>query len=258
MANSQACGSLIFNGNLLTSTNTDNCNVKPCLLSTSDPNNHHQHQQQQLQSQQQQQQCSVNSNSGDGHSNSSSSTNLPQLFKTHSHYHPAPQLPPPPPPHQHHHHHHLQSQQQQTNCILYSNSNNFRTHNSHLSNSTLSLNDSSGGSIKGHNNSSSLNLSPIGSPLPVGICGSPSCNGHLCLTSSCSGSSSCNNNSPASPLSASSKEQLRQLFEACKVGDIAKVKLLANTRNVNARDTCIGNSLRKSTCLHFASGKSWI
>ena len=250
MANSQACGSLIFNNNLLTST--DNCNGTSCLLSTSDPINQQQQQQQQLQSQQQQQQCSVSSNNS-GENQNSSSTNLPQLFKAHSHYHPTPPLPPP--PHQPHHHH-SQSQQQQTNCILYSNSNNFRTHNSHLSNSTLSLNDSSG-SVKGHNNSSSLNLSPIGSPLPVGICGSPSCNGHLCLTNSCGSSGSGNSNSPASPLSATSKEQLRQLFEACKIGDIGKVKLLANTRNVNARDTCIGNSLRKSTCLHFASGESW-
>lgn len=46
------------------------------------------------------------------------------------------------------------------------------------------------------------------------------------------------------------KDQLRQLFEACKGGDAAKVQQLANRSNVSARDT----NGRKSTALHFAAG----
>jgi hypothetical protein len=49
----------------------------------------------------------------------------------------------------------------------------------------------------------------------------------------------------------SSKDQLKQLFEACKSGDAAKVEQLATRSNVSARDT----SGRKSTALHFASGE---
>lgn len=71
------------------------------------------------------------------------------------------------------------------------------------------------------------------------------------------GSSSISSNSITpmnSPLSTpiSSKDHLRQLFEACKTGDLARVKHLGNARNVNARDT----SGRKSTPLHFAAGKN--
>lgn len=46
---------------------------------------------------------------------------------------------------------------------------------------------------------------------------------------------------------------LRELFEACKTGDLAKVKNLINPQTINARDT----SGRKSTPLHFAAGKSF-
>lgn len=43
----------------------------------------------------------------------------------------------------------------------------------------------------------------------------------------------------------------RELFEACRNGDLAKVKKLVNAHNVNAKDT----SGRKSSPLHFAAGK---
>lgn len=45
-------------------------------------------------------------------------------------------------------------------------------------------------------------------------------------------------------------DPLRELFEACKTGDIIKVKKLINPHTVNARDT----AGRKSTPLHFAAG----
>ncbi|KNC34244.1 hypothetical protein FF38_04736 [Lucilia cuprina] len=44
-------------------------------------------------------------------------------------------------------------------------------------------------------------------------------------------------------------DPLRELFEACKTGDIAKVKKLITPQTVNARDT----AGRKSTPLHFAA-----
>lgn len=48
----------------------------------------------------------------------------------------------------------------------------------------------------------------------------------------------------------SAADPLRELFEACKVGDIARVRKLVNPQTVNARDT----AGRKSTPLHFAAG----
>jgi len=42
----------------------------------------------------------------------------------------------------------------------------------------------------------------------------------------------------------------RELFEACRNGDVARVKKLINTTNVNAKDT----AGRKSSPLHFAAG----
>ena len=42
----------------------------------------------------------------------------------------------------------------------------------------------------------------------------------------------------------------KELFNACRNGDVIKVKKLINSSNVNIRDT----SGRKSTPLHFASG----
>ena len=46
-------------------------------------------------------------------------------------------------------------------------------------------------------------------------------------------------------------DPLRELFEACKTGDIAKVKKLITPQTVKARDT----AGRKSTPLHFAAGE---
>jgi len=43
----------------------------------------------------------------------------------------------------------------------------------------------------------------------------------------------------------------RELFEACRNGDIGKVRKLVNANNVNAKDT----AGRKSSPLHFAAGK---
>ena len=47
----------------------------------------------------------------------------------------------------------------------------------------------------------------------------------------------------------------RQLFEACRTGDVNKVTSLIQSRwNVNMRDT----AGRKSTPLHFAAGKQFV
>lgn len=46
-------------------------------------------------------------------------------------------------------------------------------------------------------------------------------------------------------------EPLKELFEACRNGDLSRVKKLVNTQNVNARDT----AGRKSSPLHFAAGR---
>lgn len=54
------------------------------------------------------------------------------------------------------------------------------------------------------------------------------------------------------PGSGGGGDPLRELFEACKTGDLAKVKALVNPKTVNARDT----AGRKSTPLHFAAGES--
>ncbi|XP_025835398.1 tankyrase-like [Agrilus planipennis] len=48
----------------------------------------------------------------------------------------------------------------------------------------------------------------------------------------------------------SSSDPLRELFEACKTGDISRVRKLVTPQTVNARDT----AGRKSTPLHFAAG----
>ncbi|XP_058447048.1 poly [ADP-ribose] polymerase tankyrase [Malaya genurostris] len=49
---------------------------------------------------------------------------------------------------------------------------------------------------------------------------------------------------------AMANDPLRDLFEACKTGDLVKVKKLITSQTVNARDT----AGRKSTPLHFAAG----
>ncbi len=46
----------------------------------------------------------------------------------------------------------------------------------------------------------------------------------------------------------------RELFEACRNGDLNKVKKLVSTHNVNAKDT----AGRKSSPLHFAAGELWL
>lgn len=55
--------------------------------------------------------------------------------------------------------------------------------------------------------------------------------------------------SSASEISGS--EPLKELFEACRNGDLIRVKKLVNSQNVNARDT----AGRKSSPLHFAAGR---
>ena len=53
------------------------------------------------------------------------------------------------------------------------------------------------------------------------------------------------------PTSSCLNDVGRELFEACRNGDLSKVKKLVDTHNVNAKDT----AGRKSTPLHFAAGK---
>ena len=55
----------------------------------------------------------------------------------------------------------------------------------------------------------------------------------------------------ASSNEISGNDPLRELFEACRNGDLTRVKKIASHQNVNARDT----AGRKSTPLHFAAGK---
>jgi tankyrase len=51
-------------------------------------------------------------------------------------------------------------------------------------------------------------------------------------------------------ISLSPGDPLRDLFEACKHGDVSRVRALVTAQNVNARDT----AGRKSSPLHFAAG----
>ena len=53
------------------------------------------------------------------------------------------------------------------------------------------------------------------------------------------------------PLRISPNDPLRELFEACKSGDVIRVRSMVDSTNVNARDT----AGRRSTPLHFAAGK---
>ena len=55
---------------------------------------------------------------------------------------------------------------------------------------------------------------------------------------------------PQETISLSPGDPLRDLFEACKHGDVGRVRSLVTTQNVNARDT----AGRKSSPLHFAAG----
>lgn len=61
-------------------------------------------------------------------------------------------------------------------------------------------------------------------------------------------------NSAIDLLTSSSCDPLRELFEACRNGEVSKVKKLVNPQNVNARDT----AGRKSSPLHFAAGIAFI
>lgn len=47
-------------------------------------------------------------------------------------------------------------------------------------------------------------------------------------------------------------EASRELFEACRSGDLQRVRKLLTAKNVNSRDT----SGRKSTPLHYAAGET--
>lgn len=55
---------------------------------------------------------------------------------------------------------------------------------------------------------------------------------------------------PQETISISPGDPLRDLFEACKHGDVSRVRTLVTPQNVNARDT----AGRKSSPLHFAAG----
>lgn len=55
----------------------------------------------------------------------------------------------------------------------------------------------------------------------------------------------------ASQNEISGNDPLRELFEACRNGDLVRVKKLVTPQNVNARDT----AGRKSSPLHFAAGE---
>lgn len=76
-------------------------------------------------------------------------------------------------------------------------------------------------------------------------------------TASGGGCSSSSVSSPgsgaASPTDGSSSigGAFRELFEACRNGDVSRVKRLVDSVNVNAKDM----AGRKSTPLHFAAGK---
>lgn len=54
--------------------------------------------------------------------------------------------------------------------------------------------------------------------------------------------------------SPSQNDPGRELFEACRNGDLNKVKKLVNTHNVNSKDT----AGRKSSPLHFAAGECFV
>ena len=58
--------------------------------------------------------------------------------------------------------------------------------------------------------------------------------------------------SPTSPDSSAAANAELDLFEACKCGNLEKVKELLTKENVNSRDS----NGRKSTPLHFAAGTS--
>lgn len=58
-------------------------------------------------------------------------------------------------------------------------------------------------------------------------------------------------NSEPLPGAGCGADPFRELFEACKTGDLVRVKQIVTPQTVNARDT----AGRKSTPLHFAAGE---
>lgn len=56
--------------------------------------------------------------------------------------------------------------------------------------------------------------------------------------------------SPSCCVGGAASEPARELFEACRNGDVERVKRLVRPENVNGRDT----AGRKSSPLHFAAG----
>ena len=59
---------------------------------------------------------------------------------------------------------------------------------------------------------------------------------------------------PSDSFSQCPNDPLREMFEACRVGEVSKVKKLVTNQTVNARDS----AGRKSSPLHIAAGlSSW-
>lgn len=56
---------------------------------------------------------------------------------------------------------------------------------------------------------------------------------------------------PSDSFSQCPNDPLREMFEACRVGEVSKVKKLVTNQTVNARDS----AGRKSSPLHIAAGK---
>jgi hypothetical protein len=56
----------------------------------------------------------------------------------------------------------------------------------------------------------------------------------------------------SNPLRISPTDPMRDLFEACKSGDIHRIRALVDSGNVNAKDT----AGRRSSPLHFSAGNS--
>ncbi|KAF3850603.1 hypothetical protein F7725_012375 [Dissostichus mawsoni] len=95
-----------------------------------------------------------------------------------------------------------------------------------------------------------IDVAPASPDLPVSVLPS-SASFSTTTTSGGSGSSVSSPGSGASsPADGSSGGAFRELFEACRNGDVSRVKRLVDSVNVNAKDM----AGRKSTPLHFAAG----
>lgn len=84
------------------------------------------------------------------------------------------------------------------------------------------------------------------------LCSSSSSHTNIGGTSSCSTSPGSGATSPGEGVCATGGA-FRELFEACRNGDVSRVKRLVDSVNVNAKDM----AGRKSTPLHFAAGLAW-